>query len=247
VISTVKTILSEAYFRQEIDVDPGSKIGVIKYNKQEKGVFTQEELVFLFKEIPGIWRDLKAYCVFNTAAKTGLRCGEVLALTWAAIDFREDTIDISQSWKDKDTLGLPKSNKKRLIPVVRSVLDPLLRLQEESIRIAESDLVFCYEDGNRLGVTWWKKAFTRAMDAAEKTEKACTDWKVRGITPHSLRHSLNSHLLAVGCDPIKIRAYMGWSDNIAVPVLTPVQSGYTHWQPEHLRDLIPAIQNIFNE
>ena len=81
--------------------------------------------------------------------------------------------------------------------------------------------------------------------AAEKTEKACTDWSERNVTPHSLRHSLNSHLLAAGADPIKVRAFMGWSDNVFHPVLTPVQAGYTRWPPEHLRDLIPQIDKIF--
>ena len=246
VVSTVKTVLSEAHFREDIAGDPGAKIGIIKHEKKERGILTGAELAFLFKDIPGVWGDLQAYCVFNIAAKTGMRCGEILALHWGAVDFENETIDIRQAWKDAKTLGLPKSNKKRKIPVSSGVLDPLLNLQEESIRIADTDLVFCYDDGSRLGVTWWKKAFTRAMDTAEKTEKACTDWKERNVTPHSLRHSLNSHLLAAGADPIKIRAYMGWSDNVFQPVLTPVQVGYTRWPPEHLRDLMPIIDKIFS-
>ncbi len=245
VIATVKTILSEAHFREDIDSDPGAKIGIIKHEKKERGILSKAELAFLFKDVPGLWDGLQSYCVFNVAARTGMRCGEVLALTSAAVDFQEETIDVCQAWKDAQTLGLPKSNKKRRIPVSSGVLDPLLRLKEESIRIAESDLIFCYDDGSSFGVTWWKKSFAHAMEAAERTEKACTDWKARNITPHSLRHSLNSHLLAAGCDPIKVRAYMGWSDNVPQPVLTPVQAGYTHWLPEQLRDLIPSIEELF--
>jgi integrase len=246
VISTVKTILSEAYFREEIDNDPGAKIGNIKHEKKERGILNQEELSFLFKEMPEVWGSLQAYCVFNMAARTGMRCGEILALTWGAVDFKNRTIDIRQAWKDATTLGLPKSNRKRKIPVSSGVLDPLLSLEEESIRIAETDLVFCYDDGSRFGVTWWRQTFAQAMNTAEQTEKACTDWRERNVTPHSLRHSLNSHLLAVGCDPIKVRAYMGWSDSGFQPVLTPVQAGYTRWPPEHLRDLLPKIEAIFN-
>jgi integrase len=95
-------------------------------------------------------------------------------------------------------------------------------------------------------VTWWKNRFTKAMIKAEESEKACTDWKDRNITPHSLRHSLNSHLLNSGCDPIKVRAYMGWSDNIVQPILTAVQAGYTHWPPDMLRDLLPSIDALFD-
>jgi hypothetical protein len=55
VIATVKTVLSEAYFRQEIEIDPGSRIGNIQHAKQERGILSLEELGFLFKEIPGPW------------------------------------------------------------------------------------------------------------------------------------------------------------------------------------------------
>lgn len=93
-IATVKTILSEAHFREDIDSDPGAKIGIIKREKRERGILSQDELAFLFKDIPVVWDSLQAYCVFNTAAKTGLRCGEVLALTWGALDFQEEIMDI---------------------------------------------------------------------------------------------------------------------------------------------------------
>jgi integrase len=261
VISTVKTILAEAYFRQDIEADPGSKIGVINYDRQEKGILSREELAWLFAEVPGVWDDLQTCCVFNTAARTGMRCGELLGLTWAQLNFDEETIDISRAWKDKDTIGPPKSGRKRRIPVVGDLLQLLQRLEAESVRTASGDLVFCYGDGTRLGVTWWRKAFGKAMDAAVQKRKQLADlspkaaaeipdltgWNDRNITPHSLRHSLNSHLLAAGCDPIKVRAYMGWSDNVAQPVLTPVQTGYTHWSPEHLRDLLPFIENLYEQ
>ncbi|MBA7611228.1 Tyrosine recombinase XerC [subsurface metagenome] len=90
---------------------------------------------------------------------------------------------------DKDTLGLPKSNKKRKIPVVYSVVEPIKASQEESVRTGPEDLVFCYDDGSRLSVTYWKNNFKKALN------KAGLDWKDRNLTPHSLRHSLNSHLL----------------------------------------------------
>lgn len=206
VVSAVKTILSEAYFRNDLDYNPGGQIGDIKYEKKEKGIFTQEEIRELFNEIPGHWSDLRTYCVFNTAAKTGMRCGEVLALMWSGIDFSEYVFDICQAWSDRSTLGLPKSRKKRRIPVANSVIEPLQRLHEESIRISSTDLVFCYDDGSRLGATWWRKNFYETLvraGIAIKEPKRYRDKKSlkrivykyknnRGewITPYSLRHSL---------------------------------------------------------
>ena len=43
-ISTVKTILSEACFRGDIENNPGSMVGNIKYERQERGVLNPEEV-----------------------------------------------------------------------------------------------------------------------------------------------------------------------------------------------------------
>ncbi len=48
VIVTVKTIFSKAFFREEIERNPGARIGNINYKKKEQGVFTQKELHYLF-------------------------------------------------------------------------------------------------------------------------------------------------------------------------------------------------------
>jgi integrase len=96
-IAVVTTILSEAYLREDIDRNPGIGVGNIKYKKAEKDIFSLPELHFLFSEIPGVWGDLLTYCVFNIAAQTGMRCGEILALTWEAVDPDNCTIDICQA------------------------------------------------------------------------------------------------------------------------------------------------------
>ena len=75
--------------------------------------------------------------------------------------------------------------------------------------------------------------------------KAGIDVKERNISAHSLRHSLNTHILATGCDPLKARAYLGWSNYLWAPVLTPVQEGYTHLKAQDLRDVVSAIDSIF--
>ncbi len=239
-ISAVKAVLSEALFREDIDGDPGSRIGAINYQRKEKAIFSISELNMFFSEIPGIWDDLQTYAVFNTAAKTGMRCSEVLALTWSVIDYNIPSISIEKAWKDEHELGLPKWNKVRIIPDVQSIIDVFNLLNSDSIRINPDDLIFCYElTGERLGSTWWRKSFQRAM------ENANIDTKTRNLSAHSLRHSLNTHLLTSGCDPFKVRAYFGWSNYMRMPVLTPAQEGYTHLKPEDLKTLLSVINDFF--
>ena len=238
VISAVKAVFSEAMYREDIDRDPGAKIGPIKYEKVRRGLLPRERLAALFAESPGVWGDLRAYAVFNTAARTGMRSGEVLALTWSQINFTRREIQINRAWKSRAEIGLPKWNRSRHIPVVDAVLEPLSQLREDGVRVGDADLVFCYEqDGSRLGETWWRKTFVRVADR----EQLAT-----GITAHSLRHSLNTQLVAAGCDPAKVRAYFGWSDGASGGVLSAVQAAYTHWSPGDLAEVAMYIETIFS-
>jgi integrase len=107
-VSALRTILKEAYFREDIDRDPTQGIGVTTYRANEVGIFTEEELRTLFPaEPPGPWQDLYDYGVILTAATTGMRRGEILALTWECARFDRGTIDVVQARKDRHELGLP--------------------------------------------------------------------------------------------------------------------------------------------
>ena len=53
VIATVKTILSEATFRQDIDSNPGADVGNVKYQQLERGTFTVEETREILSKRPG--------------------------------------------------------------------------------------------------------------------------------------------------------------------------------------------------
>jgi len=91
----------------------------------------------------------------------------------------------------------------------------------------------------RLGQTWWQRRFISAMKAAG------IDYKGRNITAHSLRHSLNTHLVSSGlCNMVLVQAYLGWSSTIKY--LTSVQQGYTHIKAIHLEEVATAIDRLYN-
>ena len=232
-VGVLKTILKEAYFREDISRDPTVGIGSTRYQPKEIGVFSAEELKKLFSvEPPGPWGDHTGYTVFLMAATTGMRRGEILALTWECVNFEERFIEIRQAWKDRHELGPPKWGKTRVTPMPQQLAKALMRYRAQSSHATDDDLVFCYDDGARIGNTWWAKRFTAAM------KKAKIDREKRNIRPHSFRHTLNSILREQGYDPARIREALGWSSEV-------VQDGYTHWNADAFNGQRQIVDDVF--
>jgi len=229
VMTVLKTIFKEALIREDIEKDPTVGLGMIKYEPSQRGIFNLEELENLFPpDSLGPWYEVLDHTCFLVAASTGMRRGEILALRWKDVDFRNGVIRINTAWKDKDEVGLPKWNKVRVTPILLFRKRTLLRLKElklQSGRSGPDDLVFCYADGTRLGNTWWQGRFRSAL------KKAGIDHISRNLHPHSFRHSLNTILRDKGKDPAKVRVVLGWRQE-------RTQDGYTHFDIEHFRDLV---------
>ncbi len=232
-VSVLKTILKEAYFREDIIRDPTAGVGVTKYQPAEIGTFSAEELRALFPaSSPGPWKDLTGYGVFLTAATTGMRRGEILALTWGCVHFDGGYLEIRQAWKDRHELGPPKWNKTRTVPLPALLAETLEQIRNRGRHTAPDDLVFCYPNGSRLGGTWWAKRFAAAL------ETVGIDRKTRNLRPHSFRHTLNSLLRNRGYDAARIRAALGWADEA-------VQDSYTHWSTESLTGHREVVDSLF--
>lgn len=116
---------SKAYFKNILKVMKGSfrdacnLYGLIKYNpaltiklpkienevEDIKHLYTQEEIDLIINRFKN---DDAFTCSFLTSCYTGMRTGEVFALTWNDIDFDNRIINISHNIYDK-----PKDNKGR--------------------------------------------------------------------------------------------------------------------------------------
>ena len=222
-IGILKIAFKEGIYREELERDPTIGVGEIKYEGRVSGTFSVAEIKALFAAIPGPWRDIWGYTAFLLAAHVGMRRGEILALTWGQIDLDNKVIDVNRAWTDN---MLPKYNKLRGTPITSKCVAALKEVRSKSLWVLPDQLVLCYPDGKRYGDTWWKKRFAKAM------EQAGIDQAGRSLTPHSLRHTLNSRAREMGVDPAGLRATMGWSD-------AKVQDGYTHWQDyQVIRDVI---------
>ena len=140
-------------------------------------------------------------------------------------------------------IGRPKDRRKeRVIPVARQLREALEELRELSVRIADDDPVFAHEAGQRRTKTWYRKRFAHMM---EELEIPAEDPEGNRRRPYSLKHSLITHLIDEGADPVLVREYVGHSHAHGEGrALTAVQSRYKARQTERLRELVPAIENL---
>src|SRR5207237_9954103 len=84
--------------------------------------------------------------IYLTAAFTGLRRGEVLALRWRDVDFEGSTIRVRASYA-ANQLSTPKSGKVRSVPMAPHVAEALARLSQRERFAGEDDFVFAGASG----------------------------------------------------------------------------------------------------
>ncbi len=87
--------------------------------------------------------------IYLTAAFTGLRMGELLALRWRDVDFAGSVIRVRSSWAGGQ-LTTPKSGKVRSVPLAPDVASALARLAQRPNWTGDDDLVFASDTGDHL-------------------------------------------------------------------------------------------------
>ena len=128
--------------------------------------------------------------LFFCALHTGLRAGELFALTWADVDFRTNRLHVRRSWTHGH-LGTPKSGRQRSIPLSDDLREVLLALK--GCKGKGKRLVFEAPRGGYLNRDMVKHVLWRGIERAE----------VERVTFHELRHSFASQLV-IGGAPIKV-------------------------------------------
>jgi integrase len=103
--------------------------------------------------------------IFLTAAFTGLRMGELLALRWRDIDFAREAIHVRASFA-KDLESTPKSGSARTVPMVTDVAEALENYGKRDHFTGLGDLVFAGPLGGHLDSNRLRKRYFAALTAA---------------------------------------------------------------------------------
>lgn len=148
--------------------------------------------------------------LYLTAAMTGLRQGELIALRWRDIDWPAGLIRVRQNIT-RGRPGKPKSRRgSRAIPMSDRVAAALDRHFERSSYQQDDDLVFCHpHTGNPYDPSKIRERFYEAMRTAGMADR-CK--QAGGITFHSLRHTFGTRMAAVGTPLRTLQEWMGHAD-----------------------------------
>src|SRR6478672_3162399 len=96
--------------------------------------------------------------IFLTAAFTGLRRGELVALRWRDVDFERSAIRVAGSYANRQ-LTTPKSGRGRVVPMVSEVAEVVARLSQRRRATGDDDLVFPGDAGTYLDASALRRRF----------------------------------------------------------------------------------------
>jgi integrase len=163
-----------------------------------------EELEAVLRAVPDDALGPLELVLYVTAAMTGLRQGELLALRWRDIDWGAGVVRVRRSWS-RGRLSTPKSRRSaRAVPLADRVAAELERHSRRSAFAASDDLVFCHPaTGNPYDPSKLRRRFDEAVGRAG----------VRRVTFHGLRHTFGTQMAAAGAPLRAIQEWMGHRDH----------------------------------
>lgn len=150
--------------------------------------------------------------VFLSAAFTGLRMGELLALRWRDVDFARDVVRVRASYY-LGQLTTPKSGKVRAVPLAPAVAAALAPLSQRQDWVGDDDLIFVGAAGGYLDGSALRRRYKAALAAAG----------LRSLCFHDLRHTFGTRMIAKA-DIRRVQEWMGHAD-----VQTTMR--YLHYAP----------------
>jgi integrase len=201
--------------------------------RKESAYFPQDELPLLFAEIPeGLYRTL-----FLVALKTGMRQGELLALTWGDVDLGSAAIRVRHSHTGGVTTT-PKNHERRDVDLTPDLVELLGCWWGQCDKPADAALLFPGEgrSGHIAASTLVRRVLYPAMKRAGISREGPTGEK---RTFHSLRHTYAKRALENGRQITWLSRHLGHSS------LKVTSDVYGHWEAAERRREAQQMEGVF--
>ena len=193
-VGALGAIYARAVHRDELEVSPTTGVKVPAARNGRERFATPDEAVRLLAAVPQ--RDR---AVWATAMYAGLRRGELMALTWDAVDLKAGTIDVRRSWDLEHGPGDTKNRNRRRVPIAATLRE---HLAAERLRQPHGvELCFGLGAGRPFRVDRLQQRADEAWSRTRQTR----------LTLHDCRHTFASFAIAAGVNAKALSSYMGHS------------------------------------
>ncbi|RLB81390.1 MAG: hypothetical protein DRH17_09320 [Deltaproteobacteria bacterium] len=171
-----------------------------------------------------------------TGFRTGLRIGELMALQWGDIDFKNRLIHVTRNIT-RNKVTSPKSKASvRFVRMTSQLMDELkaLRLErkEEKLKMGWAEMpewIFCNSKGNFIQYSHFvNRVWNKAMEKSG----------LRRRTPHDMRHTYATLRLSKGDSLAEVSKEMGHGTTGIT------YSTYYKWLPKESRSDIDELDNL---
>jgi len=215
-------VLNYAVRSRYIAVNPAEGVQLPRKTNSEKFALTHDQV----RALADAAGDLRT--AVYLLGYGGLRYGEMAALRVGDVDMTRSRVKVPRSVTAVSKLGMvetsTKTHQSRAVPLPQFVMDLLAghikgRPPEE--------LVFPYHDGTWTPRDWF----------ALRLQKAASDAKLNGVTPHVLRHTAGSLALASGASVVTVQKLLGHLS----PITT--MNVYAHQLPDDFDNLAVAMDS----
>lgn len=196
--------------------------GVGKKNADEMNFWTVEQFTAVHEKV----RKLPARTGLSVLFWTGLRIGELLALTPRDLDLDAGTLSVSKSFQSIDgeeVITEPKTPKsRRVVPVPSKLAAELREYMAALYDVGPDDRLFPFTKH------YFRREMLKAAEAAG----------VERIRLHDLRHSHASLLIHLGCPVLLVSERLGHED-----VETTLRT-YGHLYPSATSDAVKKLNDL---
>lgn len=229
IVSVLQNSLKTAHIAGYLKEYSANKIKRPKTAEKQINCFTRSEQKKI--EVAALSAKKDKYKGIVLCLYTGLRIGELLALTWNDVDFEKGILFVTKSCRDGNKngkhiriIGSPKTaNSHRAIPLPKQILSLLKSIKKRSL------CEFIIADGN-------KPAFIRSYQRTFELLLKKLQIQHKGF--HSLRHTFATRALECGMDVKTLAEILGHKN------ATVTLNRYAHSLWEHKAEMMNKLKML---
>lgn len=255
----VKNILLDMFDKAMIDnyvlKNPAKGIKLIRDDRKDMRVLTKEEQVEFFDCCKGTFYDN----LYVVALATGMRQGELCALTWDDVDFKKKELSINKTLlyqkldgdeKKEFHINPPKTKTSyRIIPMSKQCEVALKKqfvqcnniMAKKSAKPLEGfeNLVFTTKFGTPICDQIMIDAIKRIVDEVNLCKDEVEQFEM--FSPHCFRHTFATRCFEAMIQPKTVQQYLGHAN------LQMTMDLYTHVLDGQKRDDMQKLDNLLDD